>query len=73
MIVKRLGRISYAEAEQFTLDVRRRWILSMREEPLNGVIERRLRLWQSRAQPVGMNDKEAQNGGTTASGSTETD
>jgi SpoVK/Ycf46/Vps4 family AAA+-type ATPase len=72
-IVKRLGRISYAEAEQFTLDVRRRWILSMKEEALNAVIERRLRLWQGRAQPVGVNDKEAQNGGTTASGATETD
>jgi SpoVK/Ycf46/Vps4 family AAA+-type ATPase len=72
-IVKRLGRISYAEAEQFTLDVRRRWILSMREEPLNSVIERRLRLWQDRAQPVGLNDKEAQNGGATASGPDETE
>jgi hypothetical protein len=72
-IVKRLGRISYAEAEQFTLDVRRRWILSMREEPLNSVIERRLRLWQGRAQPVGLNDKEAQNGGTTTPSAAETD
>jgi SpoVK/Ycf46/Vps4 family AAA+-type ATPase len=72
-IVKRLGRISYAEAEQFILDVRRRWILSMKEEVLTAVIERRLRLWQSRAQPVGANDKEAQNGGTTASGAAETD
>jgi SpoVK/Ycf46/Vps4 family AAA+-type ATPase len=72
-IVKRLGRISYAEAEQFVLDVRRRWILSMKEENLTSIIERRLRLWQSRAQPVGVNDKEAQNGGTTASGAAETD
>jgi SpoVK/Ycf46/Vps4 family AAA+-type ATPase len=72
-VVKRLGRVSYAEAEQFTLDVRRRWILSMKEEALNAVIERRLRLWQDRAQPVGVNDKEAQNGGTTASGATKTE
>ncbi len=65
-IVKRLGRVSYAEAEQFTLDVRRRWLLSIKEEGLNSVIERRLRLWQYRAQPVGVNDKEAQNGESTA-------
>jgi SpoVK/Ycf46/Vps4 family AAA+-type ATPase len=72
-IVKRLGHISYAEAEQFTLDVRRRWILSMKEGALTAVVERRLGLWQSRAQPVGVNDKEAQNGGTTASGAAQTD
>jgi SpoVK/Ycf46/Vps4 family AAA+-type ATPase len=72
-IAKRLGRVSYAEAEQFILDVRRRWILSMKEEGLNSVIERRLRLWQGRAQPVGVNDKEAQNGGSTTSGAAETD
>ena len=72
-IVKRLGHISYAEAEQFTLDVRRRWILSMEKDSLNAVIERRLHLWRGRAQPVGVNDKEARNGGTTASGATETD
>jgi hypothetical protein len=45
----------------------------MKEEALNTVIERRLCLWQGRAQPVGVNGKEAQNGGTTASGATETD
>jgi SpoVK/Ycf46/Vps4 family AAA+-type ATPase len=72
-IVKRLGRISYAEAEQFTLDVRRRWILSMERDSINNVIERRLSLWCGRAQPVGVVDKEARNGGTTASGTTETD
>jgi SpoVK/Ycf46/Vps4 family AAA+-type ATPase len=72
-VVKRLGRISYSEAEQFVLDVRRRWILSMKEEPLNTIIERRLRLWQGRARPVDMNDKEALDGGTTASGTAETD
>jgi SpoVK/Ycf46/Vps4 family AAA+-type ATPase len=72
-IVKHLGRVSYAEAEQFTLDVRRRWSLSMKEEGLNKVIEKRLRLWQDRAQPVSLNDKEAQNGETTTSGATETD
>lgn len=72
-IVKRLGRVSYAEAEQFTLDVRRRWLLSMKKESLNSVIERRLRLWQYRAQPVGVNDKEAQNGESTAVSAAEAD
>jgi len=72
-IVKKLGRISYAEAEQFTLDVRRRWILSMEKDSLNSVIEKRLQLWQNRARPVGVNDKEARNGGSATSGVTETD
>lgn len=65
-IVKRLGRISYAEAEQFTLDIRRRWILSMQEQALDTVIEGRLRFWRGRAQPISKNDKDTQNGGTTS-------
>jgi len=72
-VAKRLGLISYAEAEQFTLDIRRRWILSMQTNSLNSVLEERLRLWRQRAQPASVNDKEAQNGGTTASGVTEAD
>ncbi len=51
-IVKRLGAISYAEAEEFTLDVRRRDVMTMKEHPLKETIEEQLKLWEERAQPA---------------------
>lgn len=51
-IAKRLGTISYAEAEEFTLDVRRRDVMTMRERPLKKTIEEQLKLWQERVQPT---------------------
>jgi SpoVK/Ycf46/Vps4 family AAA+-type ATPase len=62
-IAKRTGLISYAEAEQFTLDVRRRLVLSMQEETIDGIIEQRLQLWKHRAQPVCTRLEDVQNGG----------
>ncbi|MDR3567884.1 MAG: ATP-binding protein [Syntrophobacteraceae bacterium] len=67
-LVKRLGQLSYAEAEQFTLDIRRRWILSMKEQALDTVIEGRLRFWQDRAQPISTKNKEAPHGRKTSPG-----
>jgi len=58
MMVKRLGALSYAEAEEFTLDIRRREILAMKERPLKEIIESQLQLWEVRAQPSRVNDKE---------------
>ena len=51
-IAKRLGAISYAEAEEFTLDVRRRDVMTMKERPLKKTIEEQLKLWQERVQPT---------------------
>ena len=51
-ISKCLGAISYAEAEEFTLDVRRRDVMTMKERPLKVTIEEQLKLWQERAQPT---------------------
>jgi len=51
-IAKRLPAISYAEAEEFTLDVRRRDIMTMKERSLKQTIEEQLKLWESRVQPV---------------------
>lgn len=65
-ITKQTGLISYSEAEQFTLDVRRRLVLSMHEETIDSIIEQRLHLWRHRAQPVGTRlEEDVQNGGTT--------
>lgn len=50
-IARQLGAISYAEAEEFTLDARRGDILTMSERPLRKAIEEQLELWSARAQP----------------------
>ena len=47
-IVKSLGTISYAEAEEFCRDVRRRYVLAMEEKPLKAIVEERLVLWADR-------------------------
>ena len=57
-IAKRLGAISYAEAEEFTLDVRRRDVMTMKERPLKKTIEEQLKLWQERVQPIRSDDAE---------------
>ncbi len=57
-IAKRLGAISYAEAEEFTLDVRRRDVMTMKERPLKKTIEEQLKLWQERVQPMRTDDTE---------------
>jgi SpoVK/Ycf46/Vps4 family AAA+-type ATPase len=51
-IAKRLGAISYAEAEEFTLGVRRRQIMAMQESPLRKTIEEQLELWEQLVQPT---------------------
>ena len=47
-IVKSLGAISYAEAEEFCRDVRRRYVLAMGKKPLKVIVEERLDLWADR-------------------------
>lgn len=57
-IVRDLGPTSYAEAEQFTLDVRRRWVLSMYSVPLTSIIKEQLFLWKNRAHSARAHKKE---------------
>lgn len=47
-IAKSLGRVSYAEVEEFCEDIRRRWTLSTGEHSLKGIVAQRLRQWRSR-------------------------
>lgn len=49
-IAKTLGRISYADAEQFCLDLRRRQVLAIGKMSLKAIVEEQLRLWGNRAQ-----------------------
>jgi ATPases of the AAA+ class len=51
-LARALGLISYAEAEEFCLDVRRRYVLAMGEVPLKKIVEERLRLWDARTRPT---------------------
>ena len=46
-IAKSLGGISYAEAEQFCLDVRRRQVLAMGNKSLKTILSEQLRVWTS--------------------------
>lgn len=57
-LAKRLGAISYAEAEEFTLDVCRRNVMTMQERPLKSTIEEQLKLWQERVRPMRSGDSE---------------
>ena len=47
-IARRLGAISYAEAEEFCRDVRRRSVLAMGEKTLAAIVTERLTLWLER-------------------------
>jgi len=57
MIAKKLGAVSYAEAEEFCRDVRRRYVLAMGEKPLKTVVTERLALWADRAAPTVSNER----------------
>ena len=46
-IAKALGTISYAEAEEFCLDLRRRQVLAAGEKPLKGIVAQQLSQWTS--------------------------
>jgi hypothetical protein len=47
-IVKGLGRISYAEAEEFILNVMRRKILTIGERSTVEIVREQLKLWTAR-------------------------
>ncbi|MBI1790967.1 MAG: AAA family ATPase [Acidobacteria bacterium] len=46
-IAKSLGAISYAEVEQFCLDVRRRQVLAMGSKNLKAILSEQLKVWTS--------------------------
>jgi SpoVK/Ycf46/Vps4 family AAA+-type ATPase len=48
-IAKSLGRISYAEAEQFCLDVRRQQVLNATDKNLKAVLSEQLKIWTSKS------------------------
>ncbi|HXH23983.1 MAG TPA: ATP-binding protein [Vicinamibacterales bacterium] len=50
VIARRLGKVSYADVEQFCLDVKRRSVLAMGEKPVKTIVAEQLDIWDARAQ-----------------------
>jgi AAA+ superfamily predicted ATPase len=65
-IAKKLGTISYGEAEQFCLDIQRRHVLSMGEKPLKAIVSEQLAIWSARANAADYRAEREINGGTAA-------
>lgn len=47
-LAKRLGSVSYSEAEEFCLDLFRQQVLAMGERPLKAIVAEQLKLWSAR-------------------------
>jgi len=65
-IARRLGTISYAEAEQFCLDVQRRSVLAIGEKPIKTIVAEQLNVWDARAR-AGKTGKQGVRDGRTSS------
>ena len=63
-VARSLGAISYAEAEEFCRDVRRRAVLAMGEKTLAVIVAERLKLWRERLRASA--DGETTHGGIPA-------
>ena len=48
-IARKLGAVSYAEAEEFCRDILRRAVLAMGEKQLSVIVAERLKLWEERS------------------------
>jgi len=57
-IAKQLGKMSYAEIEQFCLDLQRRYVLSLGEKRLRTIVSEQLAIWSTRAMGQGRARKE---------------
>ena len=63
-IARKLGAVSYAEAEEFCRDIRRRTVLAMGEKTLKVIVAERLKLWAERSRAAGA--EETTDGGVPA-------
>jgi SpoVK/Ycf46/Vps4 family AAA+-type ATPase len=64
-IAKSLGAVSYAEAEQFCLDVRRRQVLSMGGKSLKNIVSEQLKVWTSEVRAKQSTKGRGRGGGTS--------
>lgn len=71
-IAKKLGKVSYADVEQFCLDVQRRHVLSFGEKSLKTIVHDQIGIWTARAEAKNYIIKEGEtNGGTTSTDSSD--
>ena len=68
-IARKLGAVSYAEAEEFCRDVRRRAVLAMGQETPEAIVAERLRFWRERLRTSA--DGETTDGGVPAAADSE--
>jgi SpoVK/Ycf46/Vps4 family AAA+-type ATPase len=66
-ITKSLGRVSYAEAEEFLLNIMRREILTLGERPSGEIVREQLKLWMARARSVKEGSGEDESAGSSTS------
>lgn len=66
-LAKRLGPVSYSEAEQFCLDLLRRQVLAMGERPLKAIVVEQLKLWSARVSAASTQEEKPSRAGTPAS------
>jgi SpoVK/Ycf46/Vps4 family AAA+-type ATPase len=66
-ITKSLGRASYAEAEEFLLNVMRRVILTQGVRPSGEIVREQLKLWTARARSAREGTGEEESAGTSTS------
>ena len=64
-LAKRLGSVSYSEAEQYCLDLFRRQVLAMGEQPLKAIVAEQLKLWSARAGASEPSKEELSRAGTS--------
>jgi SpoVK/Ycf46/Vps4 family AAA+-type ATPase len=69
-IAKALGTISYAEAEEFCVDVRRRQVLSAGEKALKLIVSQQLSMWSSKIRATRTLNKEEGNARASSAAST---
>jgi SpoVK/Ycf46/Vps4 family AAA+-type ATPase len=65
-LAKRLGPVSYSEAEQFCLDLLRRQVLAMGERPLKAIVVEQLKLWSARVSAAPTQEDKPSRAGTSA-------
>ena len=70
-IAKGLGTVSYAEAEQFCLDVRRRQVLATGQESLKHIIAGQLKIWTAETRAKQPPEKEGSNADASAASSSD--
>lgn len=66
-IAKTLGRVSYAEAEEFLLNVMRRSVLSAGERSCADIVREQLKLWTARARSAKSGAGDQQSAGSSSS------